>query len=108
LGISGSLLIGALGSGLWNGVFSPIFTFIGRGLMSLLTLFYSSERDDVYDRTAVGLHELSSNLMLMIFGFLFLLFPIFLYLTFFSIFSRQKKYESKTNEEREEIIKRGK
>ncbi|MGA9876051.1 MAG: hypothetical protein WBQ21_09595 [Solirubrobacteraceae bacterium] len=100
IGISGSLVIGALGSGLWNGVFSPIFIFFGRGLMSLLTVFYSSERDDVYDRAAVGLHELSSNLILMIFGVLFLFFPIALYLTFFFAFSRQKK-RRKLNKRRE-------
>jgi hypothetical protein len=107
LGIFGSLVIGALGSGLWNGVFSPVLTTIGRGLMSLLTLVYSSERDDVYDRAAVGLHELPSNLMLMMVGGIMLTAPVFTYL----IFSKQKSSENlatKTKEELKEKIKQNK
>jgi hypothetical protein len=80
LGIAGSLVVGALGSGLWNGVFSPIFTATGHFGLSLITLGYSSTRDLVYERAAVGMHEEASVL-----GLVFLVsfssgLPIVLYL----------------------------
>jgi hypothetical protein len=59
-GILGSLVLGALGSGLWNGVFSPVFSALGRLTMSLLTLGYSSAKDGIYEKAAKGLYEESS------------------------------------------------
>jgi hypothetical protein len=60
LGVIGSLVIGALGSGLWSWMFEPVLSRVGKGILNLVTLGISSLKDNVYSTAAQGLHEVPS------------------------------------------------
>jgi hypothetical protein len=84
LGIIGSVVLGALGSGLWNEVFAPVGSRLARGLMSLLTLGMSSARDSIYESAAKGFSERPSVALLTIFGLTIFYAPLaFLVFRFF-------------------------
>src|SRR5437764_7100847 len=60
LGVIGSLVVGALGSGLWSWMFEPVLSRLGKGILNLVTLGISSLKDNVYSTAAEGLHEVPS------------------------------------------------
>jgi hypothetical protein len=60
LGIGGTLLLGALGSGLWEVGLRPLFTNGGTLVLSAVNLLAGSYKDAVYKHIAMGLHEHSS------------------------------------------------
>ena len=60
LGILGSIVGGALGSGLWNGVLGPFCVAIGKGILNIVTLGIASLKDSMYRSAAEGLHEVPS------------------------------------------------
>ncbi len=90
LTIAGSLILGAFGSGLWSGVLSPVGSFLGQALMSILTLGMTSARDSIYDRVARGFSERPSVVLLTILGATFLYIPMILLTSprIFSAFQR--------------------
>ncbi len=57
-------MLGALGSGLWSGVFAPLGSFAFRGLLSIVTLGLAAAKDSVYRRAALGFAERASELLL--------------------------------------------
>lgn len=74
LGIVGTILLGAIGSGLWTMLFDPISRWAGRALFAIATLGLNALKTAVYVSVARGLHEQASLLMvayflLLIFGF---------------------------------------
>jgi hypothetical protein len=60
LGVIGSLVAGALGSGLWSWMFEPGLSRLGKGILNLVTFGTSSLKDNVYSTAAQGLHEVPS------------------------------------------------
>jgi hypothetical protein len=74
--IAGSLILGALGSGLWSEVFAPLLSGLGHGLMSLLTLGMTSARDSIYQQAARGLYERPSVMLLSFIGIAFIYVPL--------------------------------
>src|SRR5260370_42092512 len=71
LGILGTILLGALGSGFWDLCLRTTFIAIGHGLPTLITLGISSVRDSFYVEIAKGRTD-RVGLYLMSFTFLFL------------------------------------
>lgn len=74
LAIVGTVILGAIGSGLWTLLFDPISRWVGRALFAIATLGLNALRTDVYASVAKGLHEQASLLMvayflLLVFGF---------------------------------------
>jgi hypothetical protein len=60
LAIPGALLVGALGSGLWEIGIKPAGTWIGRATLDVVTLGSSQLKDAVYLEAAKGNHEKAS------------------------------------------------
>ena len=72
-GILGAILIGAIGSGLWNIVLEPALSWLGKSLFTIATLGLNSARDAIYADIARGYHESPSLILLC----LVLLVPFF-------------------------------
>ncbi|SFU86528.1 hypothetical protein [Pseudoduganella namucuonensis] len=69
--VSATIVLGALGSGLWNLV-EPSIERIGNWILSVATLGIKSIQDDEYANAALGLHELASlYILLMASAFIF-------------------------------------
>ena len=67
LAVLGALVLGGLGSGIWDLVFRPGGMWLGHTVLSAVTFGSTSVRDAVYREAARGLHEGSS---LMVYSFL--------------------------------------
>jgi hypothetical protein len=78
LGIAGTILLGALGSGLWDVALKSIFTSIGRGVLTGISFGYGSIRDSCYLEIAKG-HTDRASLWLVTFS----LFPMLLALGYY-------------------------
>jgi len=61
LALLGALVIGALGSGLWDVLFKPIFVWIGSILLNVATLGIQSLIDEIYMEVARGSYERASD-----------------------------------------------
>jgi hypothetical protein len=57
LGIVGTILLGALGSGFWDLCLHDFFTWIGHGILSLITFGFTSVRDRLYVEIAKGRND---------------------------------------------------
>ena len=68
VGILGTIVLGALGSGLWSVLFAPLGSFLVKFTLSLVTLGISSARDHVYASAASGYTERPSVMLLCFFG----------------------------------------
>lgn len=55
-----TIILGAIGSGVWEALFRPIFSKAGSALFSLGTLGFKKAQDRVYREAARGHHELAS------------------------------------------------
>jgi hypothetical protein len=64
LGILATILLGALGSGLWSVVFEPTLGWCGKAFLTLVTLGVSAARDSVYARAARGYVEFPSVILM--------------------------------------------
>jgi len=64
LSIIGLILLGALGSGLWDVFFRPVAIWIGLKLLTLATFGLESIRDSSYQSIAKGHHERPAFLLL--------------------------------------------
>lgn len=61
LGIVGTILLGALGSGLWELALRPAGQWLGNGVLTAASLGSSALKDQVYIDAAKGYHEESAN-----------------------------------------------
>ena len=72
LAVLGALVIGALGSGLWDVVFKPTFVWIGTVLLNVATLGIQSLVDNIYVEVAKGSYERAADaayqIIIVIFG----------------------------------------
>lgn len=78
LGIIGVIILGAIGSGVWQIVGDPIFNFIVNITIDGMNIFIKNYKDELYSGASLGLHEQASDNT---FSLLMLLLPasIFLY-----------------------------
>lgn len=60
LGIAGTVLLGALGSGCWEIAVKPFGIWLGKLILTAATLGSSSIKDSIYREAAKGVHEASS------------------------------------------------
>lgn len=74
LGVVGTIVLGAVGSGVWETLFSPMASWLGRAFLSLVTLGLESARDSIYESVAEGHHEVPS---LFVYAFLAALMAVF-------------------------------
>src|SRR5712692_8680373 len=70
LGIVGTILLGALGSGFWDLCLRDLFTWIGHGILSAITLGITSVRDSFYVEIAKGRTD-RVGIYLVTFAFIF-------------------------------------
>jgi hypothetical protein len=57
LAVVGALVLGALGSGLWELLFKPLLTWITTLFLNIATLGINSLRDDLYAEIAKGIYD---------------------------------------------------
>lgn len=86
-GIVGTVILGAIGSGVWRLLLEPFSLWIGKALFTVATLGLESLRNGVYAEVAKGLHESPS---LSVFCLLLLL-PLFALSSFIGVMLGQKK-----------------
>ena len=112
LSILVTILLGALGSGLWESVFKPLFYKMGKVLFTLLTFGLKRASDNVYKEAARGHHEFPSLIILM---FIFVAIFAFFFNSgvnfYFELYSRDSSIEEalqkcvdKKNNEYEDCI----
>lgn len=70
LGIIGTVVLGALGSGFWDLCLRDLFTWIGHGILSATTLGITSVRDSFYIEIAKGRTD-RVGIYLLTFAFIF-------------------------------------
>jgi hypothetical protein len=75
LSITGTILLGALGSGLWSLLEIPLWK-VSNWFLSATTLGITSIRDDMYAKAAFGLHELPSLYLLLFVCVLMFVMPV--------------------------------
>ncbi|MBK7142472.1 MAG: hypothetical protein IPH75_10365 [bacterium] len=56
-GILGAIIVGAIGSGIWDLLFKPLFSVVGRLLLSVGTFGISSISQSIYEDVAKGFRE---------------------------------------------------
>ena len=94
LGIAGTILLGALGSGLWDIALKSAFTSAGRGILTALTFGYGSVRDGFYVEIAQG-HTDRASLWLVAYSTI----PMFWGFAFFIAWMRRGGEQKETAEE---------
>jgi hypothetical protein len=57
--VAGALILGALGSGLWDLLFKPLLVWIGSFIFNVATLGINSLRDELYTEIATGIFDRS-------------------------------------------------
>jgi hypothetical protein len=99
-GAIGAILIGAVGSGLWQYVFDPALSSSTRAILNLATLGMESFKNDLYMEISKGLHERASlDLSIQfnsVYGLMMILLPIAMML-------KLKEIERKRGEMLEEL-----
>jgi len=60
LGVLATIVLGAVGSGLWELFFKPLGQTIGEGILTAATLGSSAIKDTIYREAARGFHEASA------------------------------------------------
>jgi hypothetical protein len=68
LGIIGAIVLGALGSGLWNVFLGPLFSIAYNSILTIATFGISAIKNNSYIAIAKGLHEQPSLEWLLIFS----------------------------------------
>jgi len=76
LTILGTVLLGAIGSGIWARIGDPITSFLVNALINGINLFFSSYKDSIYIEASYGFVESSANMLYSIFVLTVALFYI--------------------------------
>lgn len=81
-GVVSAIVIGAVGSGVWQYIMEPAIFTSSRAILELATLGVESFKDDLYREIAKGFHEKASNALYfefnLLYGFALIAFPLFL------------------------------
>src|SRR4030043_325159 len=81
MGILLTILLGAIGSGLWDVVLKSFFNWMGRLLLTFVTLGLTSASNRIYQNVSKGLHEVPILHIFLIIMMIFLLIPVMLLLS---------------------------
>lgn len=76
LSIMGAIILGALGSGLWNAVLAPLFSIAYNSILTVITFGITSIKNGTYLDIAKGMHEEASVHWLNYFGSFLFSIPI--------------------------------
>lgn len=74
----GVIVLGAIGSGVWQIIGQPIVDFIVELTVDTINVFFSSYKDSIYARASLGFHERASNNLFTLVMMVFLVVPIIL------------------------------
>jgi hypothetical protein len=92
LGILGAIVVGAIGSGVWQGILGPILRVIGIWILDTISLFFNSFKNDIYIEIAQDNAGGSLKEILTLVSFTFLGAWI-LFVTFMSLQLHKMKVE---------------
>jgi hypothetical protein len=95
LGVLGSLVVGAIGSGIWERAGDPLYVYCRDAILNLATLGLSSLKDSLYTDVAIGLHERSSSDL---FGMAWAAYSYFMLILTVATFVTAKFIESRMTE----------
>jgi len=82
LAILGTVILGAIGSGIWARIGEPLANLLTSSVINGINLFFSSYKDSIYIRASYGFREYSANALLQY--FIFILAMIFMLLVVFN------------------------
>jgi len=99
LGMVGAVLLGAIGSGVWEGLLKPISVYTRDLLLDIISFGFVSYQDNIYKEIAKGFHEAPSTLLL---GHILSLFVV---ITGMSALLYRDRKENFKNEEASELKK---
>jgi hypothetical protein len=68
LALLGTIVLGAIGSGVWDVVFKPFFSWIAEILLNVATLGLAAIRDEMYVEIAKGTYERAGVALLSMFS----------------------------------------
>ena len=85
-----TIILGAIGSGLWDTAFKPIINKIANAIFTILSFGAKRARDKVYKEAARGHHELPSLFILL---FIFISLPSFMLSLEISLYAKLYKLE---------------
>ncbi len=66
LGVIGTLFLGAIGNGLWEGILKPVFHFVGIWTIELMSHIFLNYKDNIYKKASDGFHEFPSLFVMLI------------------------------------------
>jgi len=76
IGLTGTIVLGAVGSGVWDVFLKPAFSWLGREVLTLVTLGLSSVKDSMYQDIAKGHHEVAGLNILVFATAVFVFLPM--------------------------------
>lgn len=81
-GFISAIIIGAIGSGVWQYIMEPVLSLGSKAVLELATLGVESFKNDLYREIAKGFHEKASNALYtqfnLLYGFALIAIPVFL------------------------------
>ena len=95
LGLLAAILLGAIGSGVWQYLGDPAYVWLRDALLNLATLGLTSLKDALYADVAKGLYERSSSLLLTMVLFAI---PFCIIIVLLRVKSRVRELEDKLDE----------
>lgn len=94
-GIISAIILGAIGSGVWQYIIEPALSTSSQVILSLATLGIESFKNDLYREVAKGFHEGASNKIYFQINFLWgmalLIFPLYSFLEFKRLIQQKTK-----------------
>ena len=76
VGTLGVIILGAIGSGVWQLLGEPIVDSIVKFIVNSMDLMFSTYKDSIYSKASLGFHESSSNNIYALFLLLISFIPI--------------------------------
>jgi hypothetical protein len=95
LALLGTIVLGAIGSGVWDVVFKPFFSWIAEILLNVATLGLAAIRDEMYVEIAKGTYERAGVALLSMFSGMVFAFFVAITLSLL-IFSRMPPSDVKS------------
>lgn len=96
IGIFITVLLGAIGSGLWDSIFKPVVSKVSNIIFTIFSFGAKSTRDNIYKEAAKGHHELPTLYILLI---IFLVFPLSMISVEYRLYEKIYGNESNTVQE---------
>lgn len=94
-GVLGTILLGALGSGLWNAILGPLLSLSANFFLTVFSLGIKAIKNNIYMDIAKGLHEQASLSWLMTFSCFMVALPITFVVISFFVIPYSKRWKEK-------------